>query len=1060
MRTPTWKWKLVILSGLLCLFGDVVKAFGPKKLYTMDVDTNLVSVNVINRALILTGSYYIGEIENIQWKFAQPTRMKIEMMNTDIADPRYVGMLPYGTLKNTKEPFFWITSWTSNTSDGHVAILKKTKDYSEWKAVDVGTGWSYDRAIWVDMNRDNMKDCLTARYRAGVGQLIYFQQPKGQEEWQQFIVNEGEADGNFKTIQHYKRNYILVAANQFSSLTVFWTSDRKGRWGDAKKLRKSVVDNYGKYYDIQHVDLNNDGRKDILTTTLKVSDSRGHVLGYDLPDDLRHGNWKRHVLASGFDADYSPGKAVAFFPNKYKAKSERPSIFCTGGSSGKIYLLSPRPKTKGWSYVKTHISLSSFDGAVGIPWIGDLNEDSYPEMFIPQGKKLHVFAYDYATSVLEAPASSLVDDAPQKPKTPIKSRSPYYRPGNTPKKQKLKPNVKNTTIDENAVVKPFFEGERPQPSPTSTENANLNRQPPAVRIPNPGNQPTNPVLNYGQPPVVRKPNPGNQPKNPTMTWGGQSSGKVVLPKPRIPPTSYQDGGSSQPFMEENNLPNSNYIPVVPNSQPNNQPSSNYLPGQPIIPTNNQPSSSYIPGQPIISTNNLPSGNYLPGQSMVPPNNQPSGSYLPAQPIAQPNNQLPGNYLPGQPFVQTNSYVPRQPNINPLLPGNNLVSSYQPGNIPQNYQPGSYVPPSIQANNQLVQNGFIIPNNGRSPQYPQVQPVIPLNNQFIGPINNPFAVQPNNQNGVPVNNQFVVQYPQTNNPFSGPQLVSNQQNQLLNDGQVIANSNPVVPVQPVDGVPVFNQTSGLWYMPSVKPPISEPQVSEGFPEEEKETLLKVSQFRFSNHAAANASCLADNRKLCTLRELQKVVKIKSIIPDTLWAWFETPQRAAKLESCIPGEVKFAGYECYNGDVVHSPILNEANLPAFCCAAVIGAIFTPMKHKTFEDAERSCADISHHLCSYEEMVVVRLQSTYQNLDWGWFNSPEQMIRMSSYCNEDSVLWNGYKCSEGLFEMSQIRSTVEESAFCCHGSHAVSHHHGNRCHQIWIAFTLVLLLQMYFH
>ena len=64
---------------------------------------------------------------------------------------------------------------------------------------------------------------------------------------------------------------------------------------------------------------------------------------------------------------------------------------------------------------------------------------------------------DYATSVLEAPASSLVDDAPQKPKTPIKSRSPYYRPGNTPKKQKLKPNVKNTTIDENAVVKPFFE---------------------------------------------------------------------------------------------------------------------------------------------------------------------------------------------------------------------------------------------------------------------------------------------------------------------------------------------------------------------------------------------------------------------------------------------------------------------------------------------------------------------------------------------------------------------------------------------------------------------------
>ena len=37
----------------------------------------------------------------------------------------------------------------------------------EYRNVDVGSGWSYDRAIWVDMNRDGLKDCLTARYRDG-----------------------------------------------------------------------------------------------------------------------------------------------------------------------------------------------------------------------------------------------------------------------------------------------------------------------------------------------------------------------------------------------------------------------------------------------------------------------------------------------------------------------------------------------------------------------------------------------------------------------------------------------------------------------------------------------------------------------------------------------------------------------------------------------------------------------------------------------------------------------------------------------------------------------------
>ena len=57
-----------------------------------------------------------------------------------------------------------------------------------------------------------------------VGQLLFFTQPNGQGVWNQKIINEGEADGNFKTIQHYKRNYIVVAANQFSSLSVFWTT--------------------------------------------------------------------------------------------------------------------------------------------------------------------------------------------------------------------------------------------------------------------------------------------------------------------------------------------------------------------------------------------------------------------------------------------------------------------------------------------------------------------------------------------------------------------------------------------------------------------------------------------------------------------------------------------------------------------------------------------------------------------------------------------------------------------------------------------------------------------
>ena len=74
-------------------------------------------------------------------------------------------------------------------------------------------------------------------------------------------------------------------------------------------MRHRVADNYGAYNDIQLVDLNNDGRVDILTSVIKRGASRGHVISYNLPDDFVFGQWKRTVLAAGFDRE---GKKLRF----------------------------------------------------------------------------------------------------------------------------------------------------------------------------------------------------------------------------------------------------------------------------------------------------------------------------------------------------------------------------------------------------------------------------------------------------------------------------------------------------------------------------------------------------------------------------------------------------------------------------------------------------------------------------------------------------------------------------------------------------------------------------
>jgi len=45
--------------------------------------------------------------------------------------------------------------------------------------------------------------------------------------------------------------------------------DRRNNWKNSRQVRHRVVDNYGKYFDVQYIDLNRDGRADILTTTVQ-----------------------------------------------------------------------------------------------------------------------------------------------------------------------------------------------------------------------------------------------------------------------------------------------------------------------------------------------------------------------------------------------------------------------------------------------------------------------------------------------------------------------------------------------------------------------------------------------------------------------------------------------------------------------------------------------------------------------------------------------------------------------------------------------------------------------
>jgi len=601
-----------------------------------------------------------------------------------------------------------------------------------------------------------------------------------------------------------------------------------------------------------------------------VDDSRGQVLGYDLPNDLRYGKWKRHVLAAGFNADYSPGKAIAYFPNKFKAKHERPSVFLTGGTASKLYILSPRPKSKGWSYIKTSIALSE-EGPVGIPWIGDLNGDSYPEIFVPQASKLHIFAYDYGSSVKEPPAQPS-NDKVKVPKPPVKYRPAYFRPTQAPKTPKKVGGKKKKVGDvDQGSTKPFYEGDDP--------NDSANKKPPEE--------------------------------------DSKDSSQNESSKPPLKP---QGGRSMLPPSKPQELDSENKDLASSGTKESDETIQKYKPTE--SPTNNQPKFR-----------------------------------------AKPSNDNPSK---------------------PINPQGNTKYNTNGGRV-------------------------ILPNYQRQPSQELQPPVKPAALPF-----------PNGQHNLHQNNSRIVYYVVPNQPHY----------RALQPGIDQSAVNPQIPVTPsITTIP----PSVDYQRPFFNLPRTESSTTVETELPSKPLILEVSEENFSFYEQAEEACLFYNRKLCSLSELQEAVKIEKVIPDTIWGWFEIPGRAAKLESCTPGEVKYTGYECYNGDLAHIPIFNDASLPAFCCATVNVATFTAKKFRNINDAEQYCNKASSHLCYYDEMKDVWSQSTYKSLAWGWFSEPNTMIRMTDYCNEEHVLWPGYSCSEGIFELSNINSLVEESAYCCVNSSA---------------------------
>jgi hypothetical protein len=168
-------------------------------------------------------------------------------------------------------------------------------------------GFFYHRAIVADVDKDGVPDILTAKATkpligAGYGSLTYLKakDPKNPLAGFNEISLGPHADTFFRFEDINGDGIPEIISTEYwgSLLTLITTKDPNGSFGDPSKLAYNIIDpNVGKAFDIEIVDLNGDGKKDLLVTNHQGSSDKptGEVYAYEIPDDitLPSSAWKK-----------------------------------------------------------------------------------------------------------------------------------------------------------------------------------------------------------------------------------------------------------------------------------------------------------------------------------------------------------------------------------------------------------------------------------------------------------------------------------------------------------------------------------------------------------------------------------------------------------------------------------------------------------------------------------------------------------------------------------------------------------------------------------------------
>ncbi|CAH1790844.1 unnamed protein product [Owenia fusiformis] len=343
--------------------------------------------------------------------------IKPGVLADDLTWPREPSQIPYEVFEKEAvcSPYGFLVP---GKNDGSIEIIDvsgdKGKQYDIVRQPGVSAkDWFFHTVVWKDVNGDGRIDIITARARqelfTGITEteVLWLEHPTGNpftQPWKQrsiakdvagVFIREAQLTSNFRTY-----NTIITPGYFTQKLSIFWTENIQERWDSPADVNHRTIDEgLGKYFDAQVVDMNNDGKPDVLFTINAAEN--GSIWILETPDDFKTGTFIRHKLADGFDSRSglmgggNPGSMKAFYPNE-RDTSKKPYIMMSGDDGGTAYILTPKSERKDdWEY-ELHTMLDEGEGVIiGKLSAADVDGDGYTEIFASSytNEKVHVYSY-------------------------------------------------------------------------------------------------------------------------------------------------------------------------------------------------------------------------------------------------------------------------------------------------------------------------------------------------------------------------------------------------------------------------------------------------------------------------------------------------------------------------------------------------------------------------------------------------------------------------------------------------------------------------------------------